>query len=139
VGISTWNATVVDPTVGHIMVSYRENIGKQETDVLPNPELLTFSVTVVKSKKTGPVAPLPPPPPPPVNSRVLILLEDGVNYKRLPEAMAEAVIAGYMTLISKSQHAAPTSVRITDPNSGVVTVADFTRMIFGLQTMKIIL
>ena len=137
--ILTWNATVVDPTVGHTTVSYRENIGKQEEDILPNPELITISVTVVRSKKTGSIAPLPPPPPPPTNPRVLILLEDGVTYKRLPTAMADAVISAYMALIEKSAKEAPSVVRITDPNTGVITVADFVKMMYGLQTMKVIL
>ena len=63
----------------------------------------------------------------------------GVTYKRLPTAMADAVISAYMALIEKSAKEAPSVVRITDPNTGVITVADFVKMMYGLQTMKVIL
>ena len=133
--IFTWNATVVVPTPGQTTVSYRENIGKQVEDVLPNPDLITYSVSVVKSKRTGTVAPLPPPPPKPKNPRVMILGDD-MRFTRLTPDMELPIIAAYLTLISNP--GTPNTIRITSA-SGVICIANFKAMTFGVQQMKDIL
>ena len=133
--IFTWNARVVVPTPGHTTVSYRENIGKQIEDILPNPDLITYSVTVVKSKKTGEVAPLPPPPPKAKNPRVMILGDDMVH-TRLPPELEGPIITAYMALVSIPSSA--TEVRIRS-ESGVISIANFKKMTFGVQQMKVYL
>ena len=116
-------------------MSYRENIGKQVEDVLPNPDLITYSVSVVKSKRTGTVAPLPPPPPKPKNPRVMILGDD-MRFTRLTPDMELPIIAAYLTLISTP--GTPNTIRITSA-SGVICIANFKAMTFGVQQMKVIL